>query len=73
MVALTGLIVVTINFDKSFAKFLTDPRKFVFAKFFCFGVCKNYCSTVDKTFCVKIETVFLLKKNIFLDKLINAN
>ena len=26
-----------------------------------------------KTFRAKIETVFILKKNIFLDKIINAN
>ena len=69
MVTLTGLMFVKINFGKIFARFLTSLRKFVFATFFYFTV----CSFAGKTFRVKIEIVFISKKNIFLDKSINAN
>ena len=69
MVTFTGLIFVKINFGKIFARFLTDLRKFVFANFFYFVV----CSFAGKTFRVKIEIVFIFKRNIFLDKSINAN
>ena len=39
-------------------------------KVFYFVVCKNKCR---QNFRVKIETIFIFKKNIFLDKLVNAN
>ena len=54
-----------INFDKIFVRFLTNLRKFVFAKVFYFAVAKI---NAGKAFRVKIETVFFS-----LDKLINAN